>query len=400
MNVKNDLMSDITLKRRAFLRMGIAGTSFLAAGGISVFSQASQRDPIFNAPLDLQPLQPADTNGIMLPPGFKSRIVARSSLPATDSSDYVWHPSPDGGACFPTVDGGWIYVSNSEVGGAKGGVGALRFSAAGAVIDSYSICQNTTDNCAGGPTPWGTWLTCEEFEMGQVYECDPFGKNPAVLREAMGSFAHEAVAIDIKNDCAYLTEDRPDGGLYRFTATNGLPDLSRGTLEIAAVVVRGSEKFVEWKAVDDPHARTKPTRRQVASYQPFAGGEGIAIQDGVVYFTTKHDNRVWRYDTRSNQLDILYEAGAINNSILTGVDNLVISPAGDVLVAEDRGDMQIVSISPEGKPMPLLQIINHDKSEIAGPAFDPSHTRLYFSSQRGQSGIGTDGITYEISRVG
>ena len=69
-------------------------------------------------------------------------------------------------------------------------------------------------------------------------------------------------------------------------------------------------------------------------------------------------------------------------------------------MAEDRGDMQIVSISPEGKPMPLLQIINHDKSEIAGPAFDPSLTRLYFSSQRGQSGIGTGGITYEISRVG
>ena len=56
MNVKNDLMSDITLKRRAFLRMGIAGTSFLAAGGFSVFSQASQRDSIFNSPLDLQPL--------------------------------------------------------------------------------------------------------------------------------------------------------------------------------------------------------------------------------------------------------------------------------------------------------------------------------------------------------
>ena len=64
----------------------------------------------------------------------------------------------------------------------------------------------------------------------------------------MGSFAHEAVAIDINNDCAYLTEDRPDGGLYRFTATNGLPDLSRGTLEIAAA---SEEKIVEWKAVDD-----------------------------------------------------------------------------------------------------------------------------------------------------
>ena len=89
-------MSDTNLKRRAFLRMGIAGSSFLAAGGIAVFSQASQRDAIFNAPLDLQPLQPADANGIMLPPGFKSRIVARSSLPATDSSDYVWHASPDG----------------------------------------------------------------------------------------------------------------------------------------------------------------------------------------------------------------------------------------------------------------------------------------------------------------
>jgi len=78
----------------------------------------------------------------------------------------------------------------------------------------------------------------------------------------------------------------------------------------------------------------------------------------------------------------------------------VITPAGDVLVAEDGGNMQIVTITADGDPLPLLQIVGQDDSEICGPAFDPSHQRMYFSSQNGVTGSGEDGITYEISRVG
>jgi len=89
---------------------------------------------------------------------------------------------------------------------------------------------------------------------------------------------------------------------------------------------------------------------------------------------------------------------------LAGVDNVTVTPRGDVLVAEDGGDMQLVVLLPsEGgeqfDAVPLLQVVGHDASEITGPAFDPSYTRLYFSSQRGAEGANEFGVTFEISRV-
>ena len=75
---------------------------------------------------------------------------------------------------------------------------------------------------------------------------------------------------------------------------------------------------------------------------------------------------------------------------------MTVSQGGDVLVAEDHGDMQIVAITPDGELVPLVQVVGHDFSEVAGPAFDPSGTRLYFSSQRGEGTTGI-GVTYEIS---
>jgi secreted PhoX family phosphatase len=394
------IQTDKALQRRQFLQLGLAGASFVATGGLSTLSYGAESDAAFYRLGKVGPLQAPDANGIMLPAGFQSRIVARSGQSAVTSSAYRWHASPDGGACFGTDDGGWIYVSNAEENSGRGGVGALRFNANAELIDSYPICQNTSRNCAGGPTPWGTWLSCEEFAEGQVYECDPSGNKPAQLRAALGTFEHEAAAVDLANDHVYLTEDDPDGGFYRFTSTNGLPDLSEGKLEIATLVSRDGKRFIEWAEINDPEASIIPTRRQVPSYFAFNGGEGIGIQDGIVYFTTKGDNRVWRYDTDSQQLGILYDARTSDNPILTGVDNLVITPAGDVLVAEDGGNMQIVTITPDGDPLPLLQIVGQDDSEICGPAFDPSHQRMYFSSQNGVTGSGEDGITYEISRVG
>ena len=80
---------------------------------------------------------------------------------------------------------------------------------------------------------------------------------------------------------------------------------------------------------------------------------------------------------------------------LYGVDNLTVSACGDVLVAEDGGQMRIVAVLPDVGLKPLVQLVGQDDSEITGPAFDPSGTRLYFSSQRA---IGTlSGITYEIT---
>jgi secreted PhoX family phosphatase len=83
--------------------------------------------------------------------------------------------------------------------------------------------------------------------------------------------------------------------------------------------------------------------------------------------------------------------------VLTGVDNVVVSPWGDVLVAEDGGNQEIVAITPTGDVVPVVRIATHPQSEVTGPDFDPSGARLYFSSQRGATGRSADGITYEVT---
>jgi len=385
--------------RRNFLQI-VASSLGAVATGCSVTPLLTSNSGIFHSLANIGKLLPPDDNGVMLPEGFKSRIVARTGEAPITSSDYLWHQEPDGGAVFATNDGGWVYVSNCEVLNKKGGVGALRFNAQGEVIDAYPILENTSNNCAGGKTPWGTWLSCEEVPNGQVYECDPMGKNPAVLRPALGTFNHEAVAVDTNNQCVYMTEDMPDGGFYRFRSTRGLPDLNEGTLEIAAVKFKNEVPVIEWLTVPDPLGRELPTRMQVPGYTGFAGGEGIDIFQNKVYFVTKYDNRVWCYNTVNQQLEIIYDIKTSENPILKGVDNLIVIPSGEILVAEDGGDMQIVILTPDRQVKPLLQVTGHVRSEITGPAFDPLYQRLYFSSQRGTSGPDTGGITYEISFKG
>jgi len=279
-----------------------------------------------------------------------------------------------------------------------GGAGALVFDANGDVTDAYSILENTNNNCAGGATPWGSWLSCEEIDSGQVWECYPDGKKPAVMRPALGVFNHEAVTVDTINHHLYLTEDKKDGCLYRFTADSFFSedhaDLSSGLLEVATRQ-KDSDKLA-WAAVPDPQASRQATRYQVPSAMTFNGGEGIAYYDGKIIFTTKGDNRVWSYHTQSQQLGILYDASDFLTPLLTGVDNVTVSKNGDIYVAEDGGDLQIVVIDSRGELYPIAQLEGHDRSEITGIAFSPDGKRLYFSSQRGISGQSENGITYEI----
>lgn len=385
--------------RRQFLRKSFAGMGWLVAGNVLSQCGGNGSGATTSNIANLGPLGDPDDHGLRLPEGFTSRIIGRSGMPV-GSSSYVWHNAPDGGAVFVTPEGGWIYVSNSETAaGLGGGASAVRFSARGEIVDAYRILSDTNLNCAGGPTPWGTWLSCEETPQGRVWECDPLGKAEAVVRPAMGVFAHEAAAIDEAKRHAYLTEDVDDGRFYRFVYdTPG--DLSAGELQVAEVIGTGPEGEVEWRTVPDPRAQSNDTRYQVPSSTVFNGGEGIWFHDGVIYFSTKGDNRVWAYETATSMLTILYDASTSSTPILTGVDNLTVSPAGDVLVAEDDGDMQIVAISANGSLVPVVQVTGQEGSEITGPAFDPSLRRLYFSSQRGANGIdilGMSGITYEVT---
>lgn len=404
--------------------------------------------PLKPGPLaDIGPLQTSDVDGILIPEGFSiRRVAAHLTDPVSGNADplgatsYPWHAFPDGGAVFKTPDNGWVYVSNSEV-DTGGGVGALRFDSAGTVTDAYRILDNTRRNCAGGASPWGTWLSCEETPDGLVYECDPVG-NPTTAQSlpALGLFNHEAVAVDLESRTLFLTEDADDGRLYRFRSAgetvsiNGQTglDMTRGTLEV--LEIEGFENGgyqtdlttarllsrVTWKEVQSPERPQATVRSEIetttgmgAPGTVFRGGEGIWLQSfpagdrplvegttnplrAVVFFACKGDNRVYALDLDNDLIEVVFDNEQLmaETTPFDDVDNLVVGPAGDVVVSEDGDAMRLMVMIPN-QPSKILLQIPGGGSELTGPAFTDDGSRLYFSSQRG--GESATGVTYELT---
>ena len=221
---------------------------------------------------------------------------------------------------------------------------------------------------------------------GRVYECDPFTPgSQGALRSALGTFNHEAAAVDPLHHTVYLTEDRPDGLLYRFTPEI-YADLGSGVVEAAEILDPGGRGPIEpgevrdlaWHVVPAPSPAgggvqspthlpltQRATRYQVPDATPFDGGEGCWYAAGAVHFSTKGDNRVWRIARpggagtrrrsgrharggggRADRISIVYDRATSANPELSGVDNVYVTPTGDVYVAEDGGNLQIVALTP------------------------------------------------------
>lgn len=395
----NDSTRRNALARRDFLKKSFLSIGFVMGGGHLVACSDETSAPPLVPPTtsnlgSLGPLQAPDANGLRLPAGFTSRVLATSTMPVGPDGS-PWIDFPDGAATFPARDGGFYYAVNSENFGTAGGVSVLRFDRHGEIRDYYPILQDSSRNCAGGKMPWGTWMTCEETSTGRVFECDPSGRDEAIEWPLLGRFSHEAVAYDPLNHHLYLTEDAPAGRFYRFRSdgmVDGHADFSSGTLEVLRILA-GEEGACEWLPIADPSGSPTPTRDQQPTSTAFDGGEGIYFHEGIVYFTTKGDNRIRGYDVTTNMLTIVYDQATHPTGTLSGVDNVIASPFGDLVVAEDGGDMEVVALLPNGSLASLVQITGHPGSEVTSIAFDPSYTRLLFSSQRGTNG---NGITYMV----
>lgn len=396
-----------TIDRRTALTLGAASALTFGLG----FWKSALAAPAVVGPGPYCPLGPPDRFGVRLPEGFTARLVGVTGERVPNTT-FRWVGEPDGAATFPVAGGGWIYAANSELNGTSGGAAAIHFSPRGEIVDAYRILGGTKWNCAGGATPWGTWLSGEEHRQGHVWECDPTRPGQGVERPSMGTFAHEASVVDPARGWVYQTEDNGDGRFYRFRPDRR-GDLSRGTLEAAKV--NSSATHVSW--VEVSAARPERSGRTTA----FNRGEGAWFSDGYVYFTTTGDDRVWAYDVDTQAIEVIYDAAELGDAApLRDPDNITVhATSGDIFVGEDADDLQLVLLA-DGQghrvAAPFLQLVGHGgseqgapgqdgdavpsaswkkTSEITGLAFSPDGTRLYCTSQRGTDGV--HGMTFEIS---
>lgn len=312
---------------------------------------------------------------------------------------------------------------------AGGGTTTLVFDPdAGRWLESYGSLGGTIRNCAGGPTPWGTWLTCEETfstvsgrRHGYVFEVASEGKGNPQPYTAMGRFNHEAVAVDPRTGIVYETEDRGDACLYRFVPE--VPGrLSRGgrleALRIGGGTTdtrRDAERSygrVSWVPVGeaDPAADTVRYQAQENGAAVFGRLEGAWYGNDRVYFITTNggpvgQGQVFELDPATDELRVLFSSPGAE--VLNAPDNICVSPRGGLVLCEDGGGTEYVhGLTPEGEIFPFAvndvdlrsgtagkDVAPNDYrgSEWAGSVFEPKNGNWLFIN------IQSPGITFAIT---
>ena len=295
------------------------------------------------------------------------------------------------------------------------------------VQHQYLSLSGTHQNCAGGVTPWNTWLSCEEniskknknkVSHGYIFEVNPYKKSlnkPEPLK-AMGRFNHEAVAFDSYNN-AYLTEDRSDGLIYKFIpkTKNNLNEGELFALRIKNLKdgrnwdspsTKIRKKYsADWVKIEDfdPDDDTIRNEGMIKGATPFARPEGIISDNKSIFICCTSGGRlkkgqIWKLNpTSTNELliELWYEVE--DETSLNMPDNITIAPWGDLIVCEDNSDInRLWGLTSRGKPYLIAQN-SYTGSEFAGVCFSPIDNTMFVNLQWNGLTVSIDGNWNEVA---